>query len=67
MASRAMQRRDVRLLDQSVRALLRVSDWLSDLRTVESDPIDRDKLGELIHAVETLKAEAEQGGPDAER
>lgn len=49
--------KDVRLLEQSTRALLRVSDWLSDL----DEPMDgevADDLGYLIHRVE----EAQEGG-----
>ncbi len=48
---------DRRLVDQSARALRNVADWLEALDTVSVDPIDLDKLGELIHAVDVLEEE----------
>jgi hypothetical protein len=50
--SRRGPSRDRRLLDQSVRALLRVSDWLRDTDTVQVEGEALDQIGEVIHAVE---------------
>jgi hypothetical protein len=50
---------DRRLLDQSARALRRVSDWLNDLDTVAIDGLALDALGELIHAVDMAEQEVE--------
>ena len=45
----AKERRELRLLDQSVRALVRVSDWLSEVDGVGEM---RDDLGYLLYRVE---------------
>jgi hypothetical protein len=48
----AKQRRDLRLLDQSVRALVRVIDWLDEVDAEEIDGELRDDLGYLLHRLE---------------
>jgi hypothetical protein len=61
---RTALRRDERLLQQSYRALLRVSDWLNDLDTVSIDGRDRDRLGEMIQAVGEAEREVYAGLED---
>lgn len=46
----AKERRELRLLDQSVRALVRVSTWLSEVDGIDGEM--RDDLGYLLHRVE---------------
>ena len=55
--------KDLRLLGQCERALHRVSDWLNDLETVSIDGRHHDDLGELIHAVDEARDEAEAARP----
>lgn len=52
--------KDTRLIEQSAKGLRRVCDWLEALEHVRVDGIDLDKLGEVIHAVDTLEAEVEE-------
>lgn len=47
---REKERRDQRLLDQSVRALVKVSDWLSEIDGLDGEL--RGDLGYLLHRVE---------------
>jgi hypothetical protein len=46
-----MTAKDQRMLDQSLRAAVRISDWLADV-TGRIDPRLYDQVGELIHALE---------------
>lgn len=45
-----MTAKEQRMLDQSLRAAVRISDWLAEVENI--DGRIRDKLGELIFALE---------------
>jgi hypothetical protein len=46
-----MNSKDQRMLDQSLRAAIRISDWLADVQA-SIDPKLYDQVGELIHGLE---------------